>query len=65
MIVRDAAEKVKSFGLKDVDVFISGVGQGREGAVRAMNANGLNVLSIKDVTPVPHNGCRPPRPRRV
>ncbi len=65
MIVRDVAEKVKPFGLKDVEVFIHGVGQGREGAVRALNANGLNILSIKDVTPVPHNGCRPSRPRRV
>jgi small subunit ribosomal protein S11 len=65
IIVRDAVEKVKETGLKDVQVLISGVGQGREGALRALNANGLNVLSIKDVTPVPHNGCRPPRPRRV
>lgn len=65
VIVRDAAEKVKDYGLKDVHVFVSGVGQGREGALRALNANNLNVLSIKDVTPMPHNGCRPPRPRRV
>lgn len=65
MIVRDVAEKVKPFGLKDVEVFVCGVGQGKEGAVRALNANGLNILSIKDVTPVPHNGCRPSRPRRV
>ncbi len=65
VIVRDAADKVKDYGLKDVSVFISGVGQGREGALRALQANGFNVLSIKDVTPIPHNGCRPPRPRRV
>jgi len=65
VIVRDVAEKTKDFGLKDVHVFVSGVGQGREGALRALNANNLNVLSIKDVTPMPHNGCRPPRPRRV
>jgi small subunit ribosomal protein S11 len=65
VIVRDVLEKVTDIGLKDVNVYISGVGQGREGALRALNANGLNVLSIKDVTPVPHNGCRPPRPRRV
>lgn len=65
VIVRDVTEKIKDVGLKDVNVYISGPGQGREGALRALNANGLNVLTIKDVTPVPHNGCRPPRPRRV
>jgi small subunit ribosomal protein S11 len=65
VVVRKVAEKVVDSGLKDVYVFVKGVGQGREGAVRALNANGLNVLSIKDVTPIPHNGCRPPRPRRV
>ncbi|HEU0051209.1 MAG TPA: 30S ribosomal protein S11 [Patescibacteria group bacterium] len=65
VVVKDAAEKVKDYGLKDVNVFISGVGQGREGALRAFQANGINVLSIKDITPVPHNGCRPSRPRRV
>lgn len=65
VIDRNAAERVADYGLKDVHVFVRGVGQGRESAVRALNANGLNVLSIKDVTPIPHNGCRPPRPRRV
>ncbi|MFA5129462.1 MAG: 30S ribosomal protein S11 [Patescibacteria group bacterium] len=65
IIVKNVAEKVAETGLKDVHVLVSGVGQGRESAVRALNANGLNVLSIKDVTPIPHNGCRPPRPRRV
>lgn len=65
VVVKEAVERVKASGLKDVNVYVSGVGQGREGAIRALNANGLNVLSIKDVTPVPHNGCRPPRPRRV
>lgn len=65
VVVRKVAEKVADAGLKDVAVFVRGLGQGREGAVRALNANGLNVLSIKDVTPIPHNGCRPPRPRRV
>lgn len=63
--VKSAIDKVADCGLKEVSVFITGVGQGREGALRALNANGLNVLSIKDVTPIPHNGCRPPRPRRV
>jgi small subunit ribosomal protein S11 len=65
VIVRDVVEKAKDYGLKDVHAFISGVGQGREGAIRGLNANNLNILSIKDVTPIPHNGCRPPRPRRV
>jgi small subunit ribosomal protein S11 len=65
MIVKDAVEKAAECGLKEVSVFITGVGQGREGALRALNANGLNITSIKDITPIPHNGCRPPRPRRV
>ena len=52
-------------GLKAVDVFVKGPGSGREAAIRALNANGLQVLSITDVTPVPHNGCRPPKRRRV
>lgn len=65
MIVKNAAEKATVFGLKDVHVLVRGIGQGREAAIRALHANGLNVLSIKDITPIPHNGCRPPRPRRV
>lgn len=65
VIVKTAVEKVKPYGLKDVNVFIKGVGAGREGALRALNANGLNVVSIKDITPIPHNGVRRPRPRRV
>lgn len=65
VIVRTITEKIQDVGLKDVNVYIAGPGQGREGALRALNANGLNVLTIKDVTPVPHNGCRPSRPRRV
>jgi small subunit ribosomal protein S11 len=65
IIVKDVVEKVKPFGLKDVNVFVNGVGAGREGAIRALNANGLNVLSIKDVTPIPHNGVTRRKPRRV
>lgn len=65
IIVKNAAEKVKPWGLKEVYVFVRGVGAGREAAIRALNANGINILSIKDVTPIPHNGCRPPKPRRV
>lgn len=55
----------QDFGLEEVSVFIKGVGTGRESAVRALNANGLNITSIKDITPIPHNGCRPRKPRRV
>lgn len=65
VIIKNVVEKIQDVGLKDVYVLVSGVGQGRESAIRALNANGLNVLTIKDVTPIPHNGCRPPRPRRV
>lgn len=65
VVVKNALDKAVDYGLKDVNVFVTGVGQGREGAIRAFNANGVNVLSIKDITPIPHNGCRSPRPRRV
>jgi len=65
VIVRKAAEKVSQFGLKEVNVFVNGVGLGRESAIRSINANGINILSIKDVTPIPHNGCRRRKPRRV
>ncbi len=65
IITRRAAEKAKEQGLKEVSVFVKGVGTGRESAVRALNANGISVLSIKDITPIPHNGCRPRKPRRV
>lgn len=65
VIVKDAVSKAQPYGLKDVSVFVKGVGSGRESAVRSLNANGLNVLVIKDVTPIPHNGPRAPRPRRV
>jgi small subunit ribosomal protein S11 len=65
VIVRDAVEKVRPTGLREVNAFVSGIGSGREAAVRAMHANGINVMTIKDVTPIPHNGCRPPKPRRI
>lgn len=65
IIVRIAVEKAKPFGLREVSVFVKGVGTGRESAVRALNANGLDITYIKDITPVPHNGCRPKKPRRV
>ena len=66
IITKIAAQKAKEeYGLQEVSVFVSGVGTGREAAIRALNANGLDVSSIKDTTPVPHNGCRPKKPRRV
>ncbi|MDP2830592.1 MAG: 30S ribosomal protein S11, partial [bacterium] len=65
IITRIAVEKARQSGLEEVSVFVKGVGTGRESAVRALNANGLNVISIKDITPIPHNGCRKKKPRRV
>ncbi len=65
MIVKDVAEKVEPYGLKEVDVYVRGIGQGREAAVRALNTQNIQVLSIRDVTPIPHNGCRPRKRRRV
>ncbi|MBI5077635.1 30S ribosomal protein S11 [Candidatus Falkowbacteria bacterium] len=65
MITKDAVEKSRAYGLKDVNVFVTGVGMGREAAVRALNASGLNVLAIKDITPIPHNGCKRRKARRV
>lgn len=65
VIVRDAVEQIKETGLKEVQVFVKGVGMGRESAVRSLHSNGLNIISIKDTTPLPHNGCRPRKPRRV
>lgn len=65
IITRIAVEKAKAMGLQEVSVFVKGVGTGRESAIRALNANGLIISSIKDVTPIPHNGCRPKKPRRV
>lgn len=64
-VVGDAAEKAKKYGLQEVDVLVKGVGSGREAAIRSLVNNGFNVLSIKDITPLPHNGCRPRRPRRI
>ena len=62
---RAATTAIEQHGMKSVDVFVKGPGLGRESAVRAMNAAGLKVNSISDVTPIPHNGCRPPKRRRV
>lgn len=64
-IVKDVAEKAAAYGVKELKVFVKGIGGGRESAIRALNAQGFYVTTIKDVTPIPHNGCRPPKPRRV
>jgi small subunit ribosomal protein S11 len=61
----DAARKAMDHGVKNVSVLVKGPGSGRESALRAIAAVGLNVTSIRDVTPIPHNGCRPPKRRRV
>ena len=65
MAAETAAKAALVHGLKTVDVFVKGPGSGREAAIRALQACGIDVVSIKDVTPVPHNGCRPPKRRRV
>lgn len=64
-VAEAAAKKAADMGLKSVDVFVKGPGSGRETAIRSINAGGLEITSIKDVTPIPHNGCRPPKRRRV
>ena len=65
MAAETATKAALIHGLKAVDVFVKGPGSGREAAIRALNSNGLEIISITDVTPVPHNGCRPPKRRRV
>jgi small subunit ribosomal protein S11 len=60
-----AAKEAYDLGLKRVDVLIKGPGAGRDAAIRALNTAGLHIMSIKDITPIPHNGCRPPKRRRV
>jgi small subunit ribosomal protein S11 len=61
----EVAKKAFDFGIRNVDINVKGPGSGRETSIRAIQAAGLNVISIKDVTPIPHNGCRPPKQRRV
>lgn len=65
MAARDAAEKAIDQGMREVDVYVKGPGIGRESAIRALSAKGLYVKTIKDVTPLPHNGCRPRKRRRI
>ncbi|MBI5230021.1 MAG: 30S ribosomal protein S11 [Candidatus Magasanikbacteria bacterium] len=65
IVVKDLAERLATFGIKEVNVFVKGIGSGRDGALRALYANGFSALAIKDITPIPHNGCRPCKVRRV
>ena len=64
-VAETAAKAAMEHGLKTVDVFVKGPGSGREAAIRSLQTTGLELSSIKDVTPIPHNGCRPPKRRRV
>ena len=65
LAAEDAAKKAMEHGMKNVEVYVKGPGAGRESALRSLQAAGFNVMVIKDVTPIPHNGCRPPKKRRV
>jgi len=65
MAAQDAARRGMEHGLRQVDVYIKGAGSGREAAIRSLQAAGLTITGIRDVTPIPHNGCRPPKKRRV
>ncbi|MFY9493342.1 MAG: 30S ribosomal protein S11 [Minisyncoccia bacterium] len=64
-IIESLGEKMRKVGLRDITVFVKGIGSGREAAVRALVGQGLNITSIKDITPIPHNGPKSPKPRRV
>jgi small subunit ribosomal protein S11 len=64
-VVGDVSEKVKKYGIKELEVFVKGVGSGRESSIRSLANKGFELVSIKDMTPIPHNGCRPKKPRRV
>ena len=65
LAAQDAAKKAMDHGMRSVEVYVKGPGPGRESALRALQATGFSVVMIKDVTPIPHNGCRPPKRRRV
>jgi small subunit ribosomal protein S11 len=65
MAAEDAAKKAQEHGMRSVEVYVKGPGPGRESALRSLQAAGFSVVMIKDVTPIPHNGCRPPKRRRV
>ena len=65
LAARDAARRAMEHGLRQVEVYVKGPGSGREAAIRSLQSSGLYITGIRDVTPVPHNGCRPPKRRRV
>ena len=65
LAARDAVRKAMENGLRQVEVYVKGTGSGREAAIRSLQSSGLFITSIRDVTPIPHNGCRPPKKRRV
>jgi len=65
LAAKNAAQKAMEHGLRQVEVYIKGPGSGREAAIRSLQSSGLYITSIRDVTPIPHNGCRPPKRRRV
>ena len=65
LAAEDAVKKAMEHGMRNVEVYVKGPGAGRESALRSLQATGLNISVIKDVTPIPHNGCRPPKRRRV
>mgnify|MGYP001577004214 CR=1 FL=1 len=64
-VVEDVVKKALNFGVKEVNVLVYGIGSGKDSAIRTLHSAGLSVLSIKDITLTPHNGCRPPKPRRL
>lgn len=64
-VIRDVANKIAPYGMREVFIYLKGVGGGRESAIRTLNAVGLQIVGIKDITPIPHNGPRPPKPRRI
>ena len=64
-VVANVSEKVKKYGVSELEVYVKGVGSGREASIRALANNGFDIILIKDETPIPHNGCRPKKPRRV
>lgn len=64
-VIADIAQRIAPFGVEEVRVFVKGIGSARESAIRSLSATGLSIVSIRDVTPIPHNGVRPPKRRRV